>query len=338
MSFVRRYRWLFIVVPAIATSLALGSWSYRATQASRAYTASYVGRGSCAKCHAAEVHKWTGSHHDLAMDPATEETVVDLKAFADQEFTHQGVTSKFFRKDGKFYITTDDESGKLATFEIKYVFGVDPLQQYMVEFADKKPAVTPQGEPIELPAGRVQVLSIAWDTHKGRWFHLYPNRKIPAGDWLHWTGGGQNWNYMCAECHSTDLQKKFNVAANAYHTSFAEIDVSCEACHGPASEHVSRAEGLLGFGDPRHFHSYALNQLKGPSSLGEIETCAVPRQAAHCSRRLSAGGELPRLLRTGENRRRFVLRRRSNQGRALRVRLLLAEPHVSRGSALLELP
>lgn len=289
MNLVRRYRWAIALALATFTSLLFGSWSYRTTLQSRTYTASYVGRNSCTKCHSAQVHSWEGSHHDLAMDPATDETVVDVKAFADQEFTHQGVTSKFFRKDGKFFVTTDDHAGKPATFEIKYVFGVDPLQQYMVEFPEKASAVTPQGETIELPAGRVQVLSIAWDTHKGKWFHLYPNRKIAAGDWLHWTGGGQNWNYMCAECHSTDLQKKFDVAANAYHTTWAEIDVSCEACHGPASEHVARAEGALGFSDPRHFHSYALNQLKGPNSLGEIETCAQ----CHARRRIVHGDYRP---------------------------------------------
>lgn len=286
---MKRPVWIITLLVLLATSLALGSWSYRATQASKTYTASYVGRSSCNACHAQQVHSWTGSHHDLAMDPATEETVVDLQAFDHQEFTHQGVTSKFFRKDGKFYVTTDDADGKLATFEIKYVFGVDPLQQYMVEFPDKKKVRTPQGEEIELPSGRVQVLSIAWDTHRGRWFHLYPKQKIPAGDWLHWTGGGQNWNYMCAECHSTDLQKKFDVAANEYHTTFAEIDVSCEACHGPAGEHVARAEGALGFNDPRHFHSYALNKLKGPDSLAEIETCAQ----CHARRRIVHGDYRP---------------------------------------------
>ena len=223
------------------------------------------------------------------MDPATEETVVDLAAFADKAFTHEGVTSKFFRKDGRFFVTTDGEDGKLATFEIKYVFGVDPLQQYMVEFPEKKKVRTPQGDEVELPGGRIQVLSIAWDTHRGRWFHLYPNRKIPAGDWLHWTGGGQNWNYMCAECHSTDLRKTFDLATNTYHTTWSEIDVSCEACHGPASEHVARAEGVLGFWDPRHYHSYALNKLKGPDSLGEIETCAQ----CHSRRRIVHGDYRP---------------------------------------------
>jgi len=287
----RRRRWVGPVVLLVlfSTSLGLGSWSYQATERSKTYTASFVGRSSCASCHAAEAQKFAGSHHDLAMDLATPTTVVDPKAFDDQEFTSHGITSKFFRKDDKFFVTTDGPTGAMETFEIKYVFGVDPLQQYMVEFRDKQKVVNPQGQELELPANRVQVLTLAWDTQKHRWFDLQPTRKYPGGDWLHWTGGGMNWNYMCADCHSTDLQKKFDLAANTYHTTFSEIDVSCEACHGPAGEHVARAQSPLGFNDPRHFHSYALNHLKSTDTLAEIETCAQ----CHSRRRIVHGDYRP---------------------------------------------
>lgn len=265
---------VIVALVLLAASVGFGSWSYVKTEQSYAFTAQYVGRQSCAECHSVEAKKFAGSHHDLAMDPANDETVIDPAAFDDQEFTQFGVTTKFTRKDGKYFVTTDGEDGTLQTFEVKYVFGVDPLQQYLVEFPAKRKVRTPQGEEIELPAGRIQCLTIAWDTHGGRWFSLYPNQKIPAGDWLHWTGGGQNWNYMCADCHSTNLQKNYDLATNSYHTTWSEIDVSCEACHGPASEHLARANSSLGFNDPRHFHSYGLNQLKSAKSLGEIETCA----------------------------------------------------------------
>ena len=114
---------------------------------------------------------------------------------------------------------------------MKYTFGVDPLQQYL----------------IELPGGRLQALSIAWDTRpkaKGgqRWFHLYPSERIDFRDELHWTGINQNWNSMCAECHSTDVRKGYAPASRTYQTTWSEIDVSCEACHGPASRHVAWAK------------------------------------------------------------------------------------------------
>lgn len=196
--------------------------------------ASYVGRHSCAGCHAEQDRLWRGSHHDLAMQEASSETV--LGDFRDAEFKKDGVVTRFFRQDGRYRVRTDGPDGKPADFEIKYTFGFTPLQQYLVE----------------LPGGRLQALSIAWDSRpkeRGgqRWFHLYPNEKIEHTDELHWTKRSQNWNFMCAECHSTNLQKNYDPASRAYRTTASEIDVACEACHGPGSNHVAWAERKPGY-------------------------------------------------------------------------------------------
>ena len=94
--------------------------------------------------------------------------------------------------------------------------------------------------------GAVQVLRVSWDTEKNEWFYVTPpdvlDERIEPGDPLHWTGIGQNWNTMCAECHSTNVQKNFDLASNTYKTTYSEIDVSCETCHGPGSLHVELAE------------------------------------------------------------------------------------------------
>ena len=163
--------------------------------------AEFVGGKVCAECHAKQYDTWRGSDHDLAMQVADEKSV--LGNFADARFAYAGTTSRFFRRDGKFFVSTDGPDGKLADYEIKYTFGVRPLQQYLVEF----------------PGGRLQPLGIAWDSRpkeKGgqRWFHLYPGQNIRAGDPLHWTGSLQNWNFQCAECHSTNLRKNFDAATD----------------------------------------------------------------------------------------------------------------------------
>ncbi len=192
-------------------------------------TATYLGAARCAECHAEEHGLWQNSHHDLAMQPATEETV--LGDFDDAEFAHFGIESKFFRRDGKFFAHTPGPDGVHQDYPIEYVFGVYPLQQYLIPF----------------PGGRYQALQICWDSRPAeeggqRWYHLYPDEPIPHDDVLHWTGDQFNWNYMCAECHSTNLHKNYDVAKDAYHTEWSEMDVSCEACHGPGSAHVEWAE------------------------------------------------------------------------------------------------
>jgi predicted CXXCH cytochrome family protein len=190
--------------------------------------AEMVGRSVCAACHAEQAARWTGSHHDLAMQPADNNTV--LGDFNNASMTHYGVTSTFFKKDGAFMVRTEGPDGSLRDYAIEYTFGVEPLQQYLIEF----------------PGGRLQALGLAWDTRPEeqggqRWFHLYPDEKIAHDDELHWTRPGQNWNSMCAECHSTHLRKSYDPAARTFSTTWSEIDVSCEACHGPGSKHVAWA-------------------------------------------------------------------------------------------------
>ncbi len=220
------------------------------------------------------------------MQHATETSV--LGDFNDAGFDYFGIHSKFFRRDGKFLVETDGQDGKLATFAVKYTFGIDPLQQYLVEFPD----------------GRLQALPIAWDTRpkdKGgqRWFHLYPDEPIRHDDVLHWTRLNQNWNFMCAECHSTGVRKNYDAAADRFATHFAEISVGCEACHGQGSNHVAWArgrgswwpfgrvddpkKGLLVAFDERHGVAWSASPRTGlpernvtPARLRkEVETCGL---------------------------------------------------------------
>jgi predicted CXXCH cytochrome family protein len=186
----------------------------------------FVGSAACTGCHQDETERWSGSHHDLAMQGADEATV--LGDFNETEFRYADVTTRFFRRDDGYWVRTDGPDGVLAEFEVVATFGVEPLQQYLVELGD----------------GRMQALSTAWDSRPAeaggqRWFHLYPTEAIDSDDPLHWTGVYQSWNTMCAECHSTNLIKAYDTAADRFATEYASIDVGCEACHGPGSAHAS---------------------------------------------------------------------------------------------------
>lgn len=191
--------------------------------------AEFTGTESCTQCHQAKVSLWQKSHHAQAMQHATSGSV--LGDFSGIEFQHFDTTSTFFRRDDRYYVRTDNAAGVMQEFPVAYTFGVEPLQQYLIEFPD----------------GRLQTLPIAWDTRSAevggqRWFHIYPDESITYDDVLHWTGREQNWNYMCAECHSTELVKNYDLDSDSYDTTWFEINVGCEACHGPASNHVAQAE------------------------------------------------------------------------------------------------
>jgi len=218
--------------------------------------AAFVKNEACAECHQKETDEWSGSHHDLAMQVATEKTV--LADFNNTSFKYFGVTSRFFKKDGKFFVYSDGPDGQMADFEIKYTFGVEPLQQYLVEF----------------PGGRLQSLTIAWDTQRKRWFHLYPDEKISPGDPLHWTGLYQNWNAQCAECHLTNLRKNYDSKADTYKTTWSEINVSCQACHGPGEIHVKWVRALKKGESPGVGSKGLVVDFKGAGSRFEVEACA----------------------------------------------------------------
>jgi predicted CXXCH cytochrome family protein len=150
--------------------------------------------------------------------------------FSGVELEHAGVTSRFFRRDGRFFVHTDAADGRAADFEVQYTFGVDPLQQYL----------------LALPGGRLQAFTIAWDTRRARWFHLLPDEQTPPGDVLHWTGRYQTWNTMCASCHSTNLEKRYDARSDTFRTTWTEINVSCQSCHGPGATHVAWAMAPVG--------------------------------------------------------------------------------------------
>lgn len=187
----------------------------------------YVGSERCIACHQAQGQAWRQSHHARAMQAATATTV--LGRFDGTVLDHHGQLTRFFRRDGRFFVNTAGADGQARDYAIAYTFGVHPLQQYL----------------IELPGGRLQALGVAWDarpeTEGGqRWFHLYADAPPPPGDSLHWTGRDQNWNFMCASCHSTGLRKGYDAAKDRYRSAWSEMPVACEACHGAGSAHVAK--------------------------------------------------------------------------------------------------
>lgn len=223
-------------IPALAPArfrralgvLMLAMLSLSTCAAAATPSATYLGNVSCASCHEAQIADWHGSHHDLAMQEATEATV--LGDFNNAEFRQGDLVTRFYRRDGGFWVSTEGETGEREDFPVRYVFGVYPLQQLL----------------LPLDVGRLQALTIAWDARPKaeggqRWYSLFPDEVIKSSDPLHWTGPYHNWNTRCAECHSTDVKKRYDATTRSFETQYASIDVGCEACHGPGSRHVELA-------------------------------------------------------------------------------------------------
>lgn len=183
----------------------------------------YVTSQVCAGCHQPQFEAWSSSHHSWAWrEPARNNVLGD---FDNARFEHAGFNYRFETDDDAYFIVADSPDGDSTRYPVRYVVGVTPLQQYLVET-----------EP-----GRLQAMDLAWDTERKRWYHLYPDEDTSVGNGMHWSGSYKNWNARCAECHATDYKKNYNPLKDAYDSRQAEIGVGCEACHGPGEAHVAWA-------------------------------------------------------------------------------------------------
>jgi predicted CXXCH cytochrome family protein len=219
----------------------------------------FTGGKACIECHQKEFNLWKGSDHERAMAVASDTSVVGN--FNNAEFTFNGKTSKFFKRSGKFYVFTEGVGGKMQEFPISHTFGIRPLQQYLIPFEN----------------GKYQCLPIAWNTITKKWFHMagmvYKPEDLRPDNWLYWTNQAQNWNSMCAECHSTNLQKNFNLENKSYNTTWSDINVNCEACHGPGSAHIEWSR-LPEMGRPQDVNAGLVVKTSKITSRQYVESCA----------------------------------------------------------------
>ena len=192
---------------------------------------------SCIACHQQEAKHWQTSDHAKAMAVATPETV--LGDFSGTHARHHGQKVYFYRKADTFfadvsYDKNDQYPGnKSQTFEVKYSFGHYPLQQYLVDTGK----------------GKLQVLPFAWDSRSKveggqRWYHNYQSEEISPNDRLHWRQPLQNWNGMCADCHSDGLERNYSLSKQSFNSKWDNINVGCLSCHGDMSAHSNAQSNI----------------------------------------------------------------------------------------------
>ena len=209
----------------------------------------YVGSTSCKSCHNKEYYQWQTSHHYHAMElPSTASVRGD---FSGVSYTADGDSSFFYQVNGEYFVNYTSNKGSTDTFKIAYTFGWEPLQQFLVS----------------TERGKIQTLRTSWDTEKEQWFHQYKGDTIAPETYLHWTGQSMTWNTMCADCHSTNVHKNYHPETDSFHTTYSEVTVGCEGCHGPASVHVNAAE-------KGESVTATLRLTPGLSNIDQVNQCA----------------------------------------------------------------
>lgn len=216
----------------------------------------WVDEAQCQSCHAAAFADWQGSHHQLAMQPANEQSV--LGDFSGQQIDSDTESSRFLREDGAFVIQTPGADGLPVDAKVAYTFGIEPLQQYL----------------LEMPGGRLQAHGMAWDTQQQAWFHLYQGQGVDHEDRLHWTGNTQNANFMCIECHATDFKRNYDAATDTFASRWQAPGVGCQSCHGPASGHLAWAADTPATEPDQQNNSMGFTASPSIAATEEVEVCA----------------------------------------------------------------
>lgn len=180
----------------------------------------YAGSASCEECHQEIFDEWKTSHHAHAQRELRPE--LDHPAFdPPREIKHASQTSSVSRDGDRYVLATLGPDRQATPFEPIGALGVSPLWQYLIRF----------------PNGRIQMTELAYDPEKQEWFNVYGDEDRQPHEWGHWTQRGMNWNSMCGTCHTTAFQKNYDPAADSYHSSYLELGVGCESCHGPMKAH-----------------------------------------------------------------------------------------------------
>ena len=171
-----------------------------------------------------------GSHHGKAL--VTPSAEMAKARFEGAHFKSKlGGTTTFSVGQAGPVVRSVGTGGKSESFPVDYVSGVWPLEQYVVR----------------AQRGKLQALGVAWDSRSAaeggnQWVHVYGADGIGPRDSLYFTSASQNWNHVCADCHSTWVERRYDVASDAFDSRWAEQAVGCEACHGPGAEHVRSAK------------------------------------------------------------------------------------------------
>lgn len=191
----------------------------------------YVSSDSCKSCHPSEYTSWHNSYHRTMTQVATPETA--LGDFNDVELEWQGKSYRLLEQKGELYVELEDPDWKKP--------GPPPRVKRRVVLSTG----SHHDQNYWYDSGRegrgLVLLPFDYSRREQRWVpfqltFLHP----PDSVWQEDRVG--EWNTVCMNCHATRGQNRLvdgqSRQGKVLDTTVAEFGIACEACHGPAEEHV----------------------------------------------------------------------------------------------------
>ena len=179
----------------------------------------YIGSAACKRCHEVEHGQW----QRLAPHPDDQ---ADRRGHRRRRFQRRatladhGRSFEFGTADGKpFMRDRVRRPRRRRRSRVDYTLGAKRYQGYLST----------------MPDGRIYVLPVFWHIESRRWVDWKEITPIPDG--AH--DLRQIWNTNCFNCHGTNIAQGYDVATKQYNSTWTEMGIGCEACHGPGRQHVA---------------------------------------------------------------------------------------------------
>ncbi len=187
----------------------------------------YITSDNCRSCHPNAYATWHASFHSTMTQLPSEKSVKG--DFGDADVTFEGASFRMSRRGDEYWVDMPalnadervDPAGTRWERRIEMVTGSHHYQVYWFSAGFSK---------------RLDQFPLVWLIDEGRWVPRKSSFLVPAHEGFSLEEG--RWNEGCVRCHATGYKPRFRNEHEMY-TTVAEFGISCEACHGPAEEHVA---------------------------------------------------------------------------------------------------
>jgi len=240
--------------------------------------AGFVSSDTCRSCHPHQYHSWHRSYHRTMTQLAVGENVIgDFENVT----LGQGVRSIHLTRDGDSYLADMVD----PDWELKQLWKtkLDPVETPLR--AHKRVVMTTglhhyQAYWVPSEYGRM-LINFPYVFLDGRWVRREAVFLRPPDAARHY----QQWNTSCIKCHSVAGEPGLDPESNRLDTSVAELGISCEACHGPAADHVRvNRDPVRRYGmyraddaDPTIVQPERLSAARSSEVCGQCHGISIPR-------------------------------------------------------------
>jgi len=193
----------------------------------------YVSSDTCRACHPSEYESWYGSFHRTMTQVATDETVEADFAGVVVDAVH-GAPMRLERRGAEFWAEFDDPGWEgdgprpRIARQVVMITGSHHQQIYWYATGHDR---------------ALNVLPGVYLLDDRRWVPRSAVVLHPPSQQLAMLNG--HWNAICVACHTTLPKTRFDSPFRStdferqrIDTTTAEFGIACEACHGPAADHV----------------------------------------------------------------------------------------------------